>query len=167
MGWRNAVRWGRAVAAAVALLVAVQPAMAADSGDTRTLPQTVNTFIGTRDEGNTFPGASAPFGLIQVSLDGSGYRLRRAANCTSGGFTSEVQGPDGQSPFAAPLPNGVSVSVNTFPVVFDSLGRPSAAASASCTIALFVTMVMSRPARAMRAFPVGNASVGNLSAFKW
>ena len=69
--------------------------------------------------------------LIQVSLDGSGYRLRRAANCTSGGFTSEVQGPDGQSPFAAPLPNGVSVSVNTFPVVFDSLGRPSAAASAT------------------------------------
>lgn len=30
--------------------------------------------------------------LIEVSLDGSGYRLRRAANCTSGGFTSEVQG---------------------------------------------------------------------------
>ncbi|SIP97683.1 MSHA pilin protein MshC [Aquipseudomonas alcaligenes] len=71
--------------------------------------------------------------LIQVSLDGSGYRLRRAANCTSGGFTSEVQGPDGQSPFAAPLPNGVSVEAGTspFPVVFDSLGRPSAAASAT------------------------------------
>lgn len=69
--------------------------------------------------------------LIQVSLDGSGYRLRRAANCTSGGYTNEVQGPDGQSPFAAPLPNGVSVSANTFPVVFDSLGRPSAATSAT------------------------------------
>ena len=27
----------------------------------------VDTFIGTRDEGNTFPGASAPFGMIQVS----------------------------------------------------------------------------------------------------
>ena len=27
----------------------------------------VNTFIGTQGEGNTFPGASAPFGLIQVS----------------------------------------------------------------------------------------------------
>jgi len=27
----------------------------------------VNTFIGTQDEGNTFPGASAPFGKIQVS----------------------------------------------------------------------------------------------------
>lgn len=69
--------------------------------------------------------------LIQVSLDGSGYRLRRAANCTSGSYTSEVQGPDGQSPFAAPLPNGVGVSANTFPVVFDSLGRPAAAASAT------------------------------------
>ncbi|MEO4048501.1 type II secretion system protein [Pseudomonas sp. CAU 1711] len=69
--------------------------------------------------------------LIQVSLDGAGYRLRRADNCTSGGYTSEVQGPDGQTPFAAPLPNGVGIAASTFPVVFDSLGRPSAAASAT------------------------------------
>jgi MSHA pilin protein MshC len=69
--------------------------------------------------------------LIQVSLDGAGYRLRRADNCTSGAFGSEVQGPDGQTPFAATLPNGVGVSASTFPVVFDSLGRPSAAASAT------------------------------------
>lgn len=34
---------------------------------------TVNTFIGTQDEGNTFPGASAPFGMIQVSPIGSHY----------------------------------------------------------------------------------------------
>ncbi|MCI4569102.1 GH92 family glycosyl hydrolase [Lysobacter sp. CFH 32150] len=41
------------------------PALAArDGADPVTA---VNTFIGTQDEGNTFPGASAPFGLIQVS----------------------------------------------------------------------------------------------------
>lgn len=70
---------------------------------------------------------------IQVSLDGNGYRLRRADNCTSGAYGTEVQGPDGQTPFAASLPNGVSVVPGTspFPVVFDSLGRPSAAASAT------------------------------------
>jgi len=33
----------------------------------------VDTFIGTQDEGNTFPGASAPFGMIQVSPIGSHY----------------------------------------------------------------------------------------------
>jgi predicted alpha-1,2-mannosidase len=33
----------------------------------------VNTFIGTKDEGNTFPGASAPFGMIQVSPIGTHY----------------------------------------------------------------------------------------------
>ena len=33
----------------------------------------VNTFIGSQDEGNTYPGASAPFGLIQVSPTGSHY----------------------------------------------------------------------------------------------
>ena len=44
----------------------------------------------------------------------------------------EVQGPDGQTPFAnTEVPTGVSVSATNFPVVFDSLGRPSSAASAS------------------------------------
>ncbi|WMW80024.1 GH92 family glycosyl hydrolase [Undibacterium cyanobacteriorum] len=33
----------------------------------------VNTFIGTQDDGNTFPGASAPFGMIQVSPIGEHY----------------------------------------------------------------------------------------------
>lgn len=55
---------------AMALLLAPAPAVSADAVDPATL---VNTFIGTRDEGNTFPGASAPFGLIQVSPIGSHY----------------------------------------------------------------------------------------------
>lgn len=33
----------------------------------------VNTFIGSKDDGNTFPGASAPFGMIQVSPIGEHY----------------------------------------------------------------------------------------------
>ena len=51
----------RVLAAAAVLLCA--PTMAA-SGD---VLREVNTFIGSEDEGNTFPGASAPFGMIQVS----------------------------------------------------------------------------------------------------
>ena len=50
------------------------------------LPQTVNTFIGTRDEGNTFPGASAPFGLIQVSPIGTHYAGWRYDDETIRGF---------------------------------------------------------------------------------
>ncbi len=53
-----------------ALLVAVlAPSAQAGEG----LTAQVNTFIGTREEGNTFPGASAPFGMIQVSPVGSHY----------------------------------------------------------------------------------------------
>ena len=70
--------------------------------------------------------------LTEVSLGSGGYHLRRAANCTSGAFSAEVQGPDGQTPFAnTEVPTGVSVSATNFPVVFDSLGRPSGAASAT------------------------------------
>lgn len=36
------------------------------------LTSEVNPFIGTQDNGNTFPGASAPFGMVQVSPDTGG-----------------------------------------------------------------------------------------------
>ncbi|HEY0661726.1 MAG TPA: GH92 family glycosyl hydrolase [Lysobacter sp.] len=63
---------GRAVLAALAIgLLGLLPAGAAE---TRSDPVTaVNTFIGSKDDGNTFPGASAPFGLIQVSPIGEHY----------------------------------------------------------------------------------------------
>lgn len=48
--------------------------------------QLVNTFIGTKDEGNTFPGASAPFGLIQVSPIGSHYAGWQYADAKIRGF---------------------------------------------------------------------------------
>ena len=37
------------------------------------LVDSVNTFIGSKDEGNTFPGASMPFGMVQVSPIGTHY----------------------------------------------------------------------------------------------
>jgi len=46
----------------------------------------VNTFIGTQDEGNTFPGASAPFGMIQVSPIGEHYAGWRYSDVRIRGF---------------------------------------------------------------------------------
>ncbi|MFH7042402.1 GH92 family glycosyl hydrolase [Paucibacter sp. JuS9] len=57
------LRW---VSLLVAIALQAQTGFAAD-----TMP--VNTFIGTQDDGNTFPGASAPFGMIQVSPTGEHY----------------------------------------------------------------------------------------------
>ena len=55
---------------ACALLLGWAPALnAAQAAPERE----VNSFIGTQDEGNTFPGASAPFGMIQVSPIGEHY----------------------------------------------------------------------------------------------
>ncbi|WP_149193836.1 GH92 family glycosyl hydrolase [Luteimonas suaedae] len=51
-------------------MVLSAPAIAAPTDD---LAAVVNTFIGSKDDGNTFPGASAPFGLIQVSPIGEHY----------------------------------------------------------------------------------------------
>ena len=60
-----------------ALLALAAPGRAAETAasvQTGTDPiGEVDTFIGTKDEGNTFPGASAPFGMIQVSPVGSHY----------------------------------------------------------------------------------------------
>jgi putative alpha-1,2-mannosidase len=46
----------------------------------------VNTFIGTQDEGNTFPGASAPFGMIQVSPTSEHYAGYRYSDARIRGF---------------------------------------------------------------------------------
>ncbi|MFD2419469.1 GH92 family glycosyl hydrolase [Amycolatopsis pigmentata] len=46
----------------------------------------VNTFIGTQDDGNTFPGASAPFGMTQVSPIGSHYAGYRYTDTAIRGF---------------------------------------------------------------------------------
>lgn len=59
----------RPLAAAVCLTLATGVALAAVPDPARE----VNTFIGSQDDGNTFPGASAPFGLIQVSPIGDHY----------------------------------------------------------------------------------------------
>ncbi|MGW5122534.1 GH92 family glycosyl hydrolase [Streptomyces sp. NPDC004069] len=60
---------GTMVAAALlifAALVSPAPPAAAQQGD---LVDLVNPFIGTQDEGNTFPGAAVPFGMVQLSPD--------------------------------------------------------------------------------------------------
>lgn len=57
----------------VACLALLSLAPAPSPASSAALETEVNTFIGSKDEGNTFPGASAPFGLIQVSPIGTHY----------------------------------------------------------------------------------------------
>lgn len=87
MAGKMIVRIGWAMAAALAMLTApVAPVLARTSAVPTGPSAVVNTFIGTRDEGNTFPGASAPFGLIQVSPIGSHYAGYRYDDETIRGF---------------------------------------------------------------------------------
>jgi len=62
-------RWSAALAAVLAgsLITPVTASAAVDP------LSSVNTFIGTQDAGNTFPGAAAPFGMTQVSPIGTNY----------------------------------------------------------------------------------------------
>ncbi len=61
-------RRAAAAVAAVALLV-VGPHLPRPAPRSGRPVDLVNTFIGSRDEGNTFPGASVPFGMVQLSPD--------------------------------------------------------------------------------------------------
>ncbi|WP_258053114.1 GH92 family glycosyl hydrolase [Streptomyces sp. Ru73] len=62
---------GPAVAVLCAGLVGASPpaTAAAPPGGSGDLTGLVNPFIGTRNEGNTFPGAAVPFGMVQLSPD--------------------------------------------------------------------------------------------------
>lgn len=66
-----------------AVATGLSPAAAAAGGDAL---DAVNTFIGTQDEGNTFPGASAPFGMTQVSPITSHYAGYRYTDTAIRGF---------------------------------------------------------------------------------
>lgn len=68
---------------------------------------------------------------IRFSLDTTGYRLLRDADCEGSGtlFTPSVPDPStGQAPYAGTPPAGTALSAS-FNVDFDALGRPSQAVS--------------------------------------
>ncbi|TWV56381.1 glycoside hydrolase family 92 protein [Streptomyces misionensis] len=61
---RLCLAWAMAASA----LIATPAAGAAERADGR-LTDLVNPFIGSQNEGNTFPGAAVPFGMVQLSPD--------------------------------------------------------------------------------------------------
>ena len=67
---RRHARTARLTAVAAALLALALPGVAAAAPDDPS--ELVNPFIGTENFGNTFPGASMPFGMVQVSPDNGG-----------------------------------------------------------------------------------------------
>ncbi|RPF38195.1 GH92 family glycosyl hydrolase [Streptomyces sp. TLI_185] len=69
MRWTRRLRLCTAGAlAASALFAAPATARATEPNDGR-LTDLVNPFIGTENEGNTYPGAAVPFGMVQLSPD--------------------------------------------------------------------------------------------------
>jgi MSHA pilin protein MshC len=82
---------------------------------------------------------------VQVSLGAAGYSLRRDANCgtnSAPSYSATVLGADGQLYADVPVPNGVLVTPNNFPLVFDSLGLPTPAAASSATVGSFSLSVV-------------------------
>ncbi|MDR3080236.1 MAG: GH92 family glycosyl hydrolase [Streptomyces sp.] len=71
MRWTRRLRLA-AAGTAVASALFQLPAAHSEPSDGR-LTDLVNPFIGTRNEGNTFPGAAVPFGMVQFSPD-TGHR---------------------------------------------------------------------------------------------
>lgn len=68
MRWTRRLRLGMAGAVAVSALFAA-PATSAQASVGSRLTDLVNPFIGTENDGNTYPGAAVPFGMVQFSPD--------------------------------------------------------------------------------------------------
>ncbi|WP_299538483.1 GH92 family glycosyl hydrolase [uncultured Streptomyces sp.] len=72
MRWTHWIRGAGTVAATAALLGGAVTAPAVADGGSHgrdRLTDLVNPFIGTENEGNTYPGAAVPFGMVQLSPD--------------------------------------------------------------------------------------------------
>ncbi|MER6355979.1 GH92 family glycosyl hydrolase [Streptomyces sp. NPDC001634] len=72
MSWTRRLRLCAAGAVAASALFSPPTVHAAEPSDGR-LTDLVNPFIGTQNEGNTYPGAAVPFGMVQLSPD-TGHR---------------------------------------------------------------------------------------------
>ncbi|MFD1661536.1 GH92 family glycosyl hydrolase [Streptomyces caeni] len=68
MRWTRRLRLCAAGAVAASALFSPPAAHAAEQNDGG-LTDLVNPFIGTQNEGNTYPGAAVPFGMVQFSPD--------------------------------------------------------------------------------------------------
>ncbi|MFF3517132.1 GH92 family glycosyl hydrolase [Streptomyces sp. NPDC002573] len=68
MRWTRCLRVLAVGASVVSALFSPSAGDAAESNSGR-LTDLVNPFIGTQNEGNTFPGAAVPFGMVQLSPD--------------------------------------------------------------------------------------------------
>lgn len=71
MRWTQRLR-GAGMAVATAMLLGSSlavPAARAAVPPSSPLTDLVNPFIGTENEGNTYPGAAVPFGMVQFSPD--------------------------------------------------------------------------------------------------
>ncbi|QEU90064.1 GH92 family glycosyl hydrolase [Streptomyces kanamyceticus] len=71
MRWTPRLRGAGTVALTAALLggALAIPSAEADTPRSGRLTDLVNPFIGTENEGNTYPGAAVPFGMVQFSPD--------------------------------------------------------------------------------------------------
>jgi predicted alpha-1,2-mannosidase len=127
--WRLA-----AIAASAALLTAVLPGPAAAAAGAALVTDpasVVNPFIGTASDGNDFPGAAAPFGMVQWSPDtvsrpeGGGYAYGDSA--ISGFSLTHLSGPGCRAAGDIPvLPTVGAVSISAT----DSFSHAGEAASA-------------------------------------
>ncbi|MGW2570383.1 GH92 family glycosyl hydrolase [Streptomyces sp. NPDC001537] len=69
MRWTRHLRLCTAGALAASALFAAPATARATEPNHRQLTDLVNPFIGTENEGNTYPGAAVPFGMVQLSPD--------------------------------------------------------------------------------------------------
>ncbi|MGW3121770.1 GH92 family glycosyl hydrolase [Streptomyces sp. NPDC001107] len=73
MRWTRRLRLCLAGAVAASALFTVPGAAQATEPNDGRLTDLVNPFIGTQNEGNTYPGAAVPFGMVQLSPDTGHY----------------------------------------------------------------------------------------------
>jgi len=88
---RTRLRAGLAITTSAALALAVAlPATGANAADTAAFvtdpAQYVNTFVGTANAGNTFPGAVAPFGMLAWSPDQMNLSNGTMRSTSPGGY---------------------------------------------------------------------------------
>jgi predicted alpha-1,2-mannosidase len=142
-------------------LVTADPARAALATDPAAL---VNPFIGTANDGNDFPGADTPFGMVQWSPDtvsrpdGGGYAYSDSA--ITGFSLTHLSGPGCRAAGDIPIQPGTSTGA-AGPAAFSHADEAASAGSYRVGLADGITVALTATTRAGMAdfgFPAGAAA---------
>jgi len=100
------------------------------------LASSVNPFVGTENSGDTYPGAQAPFGMVQLTPDAHGQGYYYNEHTMHGFALTLMSGPGGSNggtPFFTATTGTVDPDEAKYSYTYDHANESASAGTTACS----------------------------------